>query len=120
MQAELEALEMVLGGASGRPPRSIGGSKVSSKLDVLGHVLDRVDALVIGGGMANTFLIAKAGFVGKSLVEQDLEAAASAIMAKAADRNVAIVMPSDAVVAKEFEPGALARTVPIERSPRTT
>ncbi len=87
MQAELEALEAALGGCSGRRPPPIGGAKVSSKLEVLGHVLDRVDVLIIGGGMANTFLNAKGVEVGKSLCEHDLADAAREIMAKARPRT---------------------------------
>ena len=79
---------------------------MSSKLDVLGHVLDRVDVLIIGGGMANTFLNAQGINVGKSLCEHDLADTAREIMAKAAAKNVAIMLPDDVVVAKEFKAGA--------------
>ena len=87
MQAELEALESALGGAQRPTAAVIGGAKVSSKLDVLGHVLDRVDVLIIGGGMANTFLNAQGTNVGKSLCEHDLAATAREIMAKAAGQE---------------------------------
>jgi phosphoglycerate kinase len=80
---------------------------------VLGHVLDRVDMVVIGGGMANTFLNAKGVAVGKSLCEHDLAGAAREILAKAEAKGVDIVLPTDGVVAKEFRPGAPARTVDI-------
>lgn len=113
MQAELAALESALGGAERPTAALIGGSKISSKLDVLGHVLDRVDLLVIGGGMANTFLNAQGVNIGKSLCEHDLAGTAREIMARAEARGVAILLPSDAVVAKEFKPGAAARTVPV-------
>ncbi len=113
MQAELEALEGALGGAQRPTAALIGGAKVSSKLAVLGHVLDRVDVLVIGGGMANTFLNAKGVNVGKSLCERDLADTAREIMAKADAKNVRIVLPEDGVVATKFEEGAAARTVPI-------
>ena len=113
MQAELEALEGALGGAQRPTAALIGGAKVSSKLAVLGHVLDRVDVLVIGGGMANTFLNAKGVNVGKSLCERDLADTAREIMAKAEPRTSAIVLPEDGVVATKFEEGAAARTVPI-------
>jgi phosphoglycerate kinase len=113
MQAELEALEAALGGADRPTAALIGGAKVSSKLDVLGHVLDRVDAVVIGGGMANTFLNAKGVAVGKSLCEHDLADAAREILAQAEAKGVDIVLPVDGVVAKEFRAGAAARTVDI-------
>jgi phosphoglycerate kinase len=114
MQAELEALESALGGAKRPTAAVIGGAKVSSKLDVLGHVVERVDVLVIGGGMANTFLNAQGTNVGKSLCERDLAPTAREIMAKAAGRNVAIVLPTDVVVATEFKAGAQTRTVPAD------
>jgi len=114
MQAELEALESALGGAKRPTAAVIGGAKVSSKLDVLGHVIERVDVLVIGGGMANTFLNAQGTNVGKSLCEHDLAPTAREIMAKAAGRNVAIVLPTDVVVATEFKAGAQTRTVPAD------
>ena len=111
MQAELEALQAALGGAERPTAAVIGGAKVSSKLEVLGHVLERVDVLIIGGGMANTFLNAQGTNVGKSLCEHDLAATAREIMAKAEARNVAILLPDDVVVATEFKPGAQTRTV---------
>ncbi len=111
MQAELEALGAALGGAERPTAAVIGGAKVSSKLDVLGHVMERVDLLIIGGGMANTFLNAQGVEVGKSLCEHDLAPTAREILAKAEARKVAILLPADVVVAKEFKPGAQARTV---------
>lgn len=114
MQAELEALQSALGGAERPTAAVIGGAKVSSKLDVLGHVMERVDLLIIGGGMANTFLNAQGTNVGKSLCEHDLAATAREIMAKAEARNVAILLPEDVVVATEFKPGAQTRTVPAD------
>ena len=114
MQAELEALEAALGGSQRPTAAVIGGAKVSSKLDVLGHVLDRVDVLIIGGGMANTFLNAQGRNVGKSLCEHDLAATAREILVNAENRNVAIVLPDDVVVATEFKSGARTRTVPVD------
>jgi phosphoglycerate kinase len=114
MQAELEALQSALGGSDHPTAALIGGAKVSSKLDVLGHVLDRVDLLIIGGGMANTFLNAKGVGVGKSLAEKDLAGAAREIMAKAEAKGVAILLPVDAVVAKEFKEHTASRTIAID------
>jgi phosphoglycerate kinase len=113
MQAELEALEGALGGARRPTAALIGGAKVSGKLDVLGHVLDRVDVLVIGGGMANTFLNAKGVNVGRSLCERDLADTAREIVAKAEAKGVRIVLPEDAVVAERLQEGAETRTVPV-------
>ena len=83
----------------------VGGAKVSSKLDLLGNLVTKVDALVIGGGMANTFLHAQGVGVGKSLAERDLADTALAILAKAEKANCAIILPVDAVVAYHFEAG---------------
>jgi phosphoglycerate kinase len=113
MQAELEALEAALGGSQRPTAALIGGAKVSSKLEVLGHVLDRVDVLIIGGGMANTFLNAKGVKVGKSLCEHDLADNAREIMVKAQAKNVRIILPDDAVVAAKFEENAATRTIPV-------
>jgi phosphoglycerate kinase len=114
MQAELEALEAALGGADRPTAALVGGAKVSTKLDVLGNMLDKVDVLIIGGGMANTFLNAKGVDVGKSLCERDLADTARAIMTKAEAKKVEILLPVDAVVAKEFRAGALCRTVKLD------
>ena len=106
MQAEIEALEEALGGAARPAAALIGGAKVSSKLDVLGLILDRVDILIIGGGMANTFLHAQGKPIGKSLAEKDMADTARAIMDKAAKKNVKVLLPEDGVVAEEFKAGA--------------
>lgn len=113
MQAELEALTAALGGAERPAAALIGGAKVSSKLDVIGHVLDRIDVLVIGGGMANTFLNAQGVRIGMSLCERDLADTARRIMAQAVERRVEVVLPVDAVVARELREGAATRTVDI-------
>ncbi|MDF1586707.1 phosphoglycerate kinase [Marinimicrococcus flavescens] len=114
MQAELEALEHALGGAARPAAALVGGAKVSTKLEVLGTLLDRVDALIIGGGMANTFMHAEGLDVGKSLHEPGLAEQARAIVAMAAEKNVDIILPIDAVVATEFRENAASRTVAIE------
>ncbi|MGI2031194.1 phosphoglycerate kinase [Rhizobium panacihumi] len=117
MQAELEALEKGLG-APVRPTVAIvGGAKVSTKIDLLQNLVKKVDALVIGGGMANTFIAAKGIDVGKSLCEHDLGETAKAIMAEAEKAGCAIVLPVDAVVAREFKANAANETVAIDAIP---
>ena len=113
MQAELEALTAALGGGERPAAALIGGAKVSSKLEVIGHVLDRIDVLVIGGGMANTFLNANGVGVGKSLCERDLADTAREIMKQAEAKKVRIVLPADAVVAPTLEENIPTRTVGI-------
>jgi phosphoglycerate kinase len=117
MQAELEALEKGLG-APVRPTVAIvGGAKVSTKIDLLQNLVKKVDALVIGGGMANTFIAAKGINVGKSLCEHDLGETAKAIMAEAESAGCAIVLPVDAVVAREFKANAANEIVAIDAIP---
>ena len=117
MQAEIEALE----GALGSPKRPlvavIGGAKVSSKIDILENLTAKVDALVIGGGMANTFLVAKGTAVGRSLAEPDLADTVRRIVAAADKAGCTIVLPHDVVVAPEFKAGAPATTVPVDAVP---
>jgi len=117
MQAELEAL----GSALGEPVRPVlavvGGAKVSSKIDLLENLVSKVDMLVIGGGMANTFLAAKGVDVGKSLCEHDLADTARKIMVAAEAANCEIVLPDDAIVAKEFKAGADNETVSLDAIP---
>ncbi len=102
MQAELEALSKALEAPKRPLVAIVGGAKVSTKLDLLGNLVARVDALVIGGGMANTFLHAQGVSVGKSLCEKDLADTARAIMAKAIETRCAIILPVDAIVAFHF------------------
>ncbi|MCL4144987.1 UNVERIFIED_CONTAM: hypothetical protein GTU68_055253 [Idotea baltica] len=117
MQAELEALGSALG-APVRPVLAVvGGAKVSSKIDLLENLVTRVDMLVIGGGMANTFLAAKGINVGKSLCEHDLAETAKTIMAAADKAGCEIVLPVDAVVAREFKAGAANETVSLDAIP---
>nr|WP_325263044.1 phosphoglycerate kinase [uncultured Rhizobium sp.] len=117
MQAELEALEKGLG-APARPVVAIvGGAKVSSKIDLLQNLVKKVDALVIGGGMANTFIAAQGIDVGKSLCEHDLADTARAIMAEAEASGCTIVLPSDGVLAREFKANAANETVAIDAIP---
>lgn len=115
MQAELEALEAALGKPKHPVVAVVGGAKVSSKIDLLANLIEKVDALVIGGGMANTFLAARGVNVGKSLCEPDLAETARQIMTQAVASNTAIILPTDAVVAKAFEAGAENRTVTLDQ-----
>jgi phosphoglycerate kinase len=103
MQAELEALDKALGKPQRPVMAIVGGAKVSTKLDLLGNLVSKVDVLVIGGGMANTFLAARGLSVGKSLCEHDLVAIAREIEAKAQAAGCTIMLPVDALAAKEFK-----------------
>jgi phosphoglycerate kinase len=103
MQAELEALEKALGKPVKPVAAVVGGAKVSSKLDVLKHLVSKVDHLIIGGGMANTFLAARGVDVGKSLCEHDLKATAEEILDNADKAGCNVHLPYDVVVAKEFQ-----------------
>lgn len=102
MEAELDALDKALGNPEPPVAAVVGGAKVSTKLDVLKHLVDKVDHLIIGGGMANTFLAARGVSVGKSLCEHDLTGTADEIFAAAEAANCTIHLPYDVVVAKEF------------------
>ena len=102
MEAELVALEKALGAPEKPVAAVVGGAKVSTKLDVLKHLVSRVDHLIIGGGMANTFLAARGVDVGKSLCEHDLTDTADAILEAADAAGCTVHLPYDVVVAKEF------------------
>jgi phosphoglycerate kinase len=117
MQAELEALEAALGNPQRPVVAVVGGAKVSTKLDLLGNLVAKVDHLVIGGGMANTFLAAQGIDVGKSLCEHDLADTAREILAKAEAAGCEIVLPSDVVTAREFKAGAENEVVPANACP---
>lgn len=117
MQAELEALSSALGDPKRPVLAVVGGAKVSSKIDLLENLVSKVDLLVIGGGMANTFLAAKGVNVGKSLCEHDLADTAKRIMSAAEAANCEIVLPADAVVAREFKAGAENETVSLDAIP---
>src|SRR5690606_2523134 len=114
MQAELEALEKGLGNPKRPVVAIVGGAKVSTKIDLLQNLVKKVDALVIGGGMANTFLAAQGIDVGKSLCEHDLAETARSIMAEAKASGCSIVLPLDGIVAREFKAGAARYVVAIE------
>jgi phosphoglycerate kinase len=102
MEAELKALERALGNPERPVAAVVGGAKVSSKLAVLGHLVGKVDHLIIGGGMANTFLAARGINIGKSLCEHDLTGEANTIFERAGEAGCTIHLPYDVVVAKEF------------------
>jgi len=113
MQAELEALKKALEQPQRPVAAIVGGAKISTKLDLLGNLLRKVDVLIIGGAMANTFLLALNKPVGKSLVERDLVPTAQEILAKAEADKREILLPVDAVVARKFEAHAPSRVVDV-------
>lgn len=117
MEAELTALDAALG--TPKPPVAavVGGAKVSSKLDLLGNLVGKVQHLIIGGGMANTFLAAQGVDVAKSLCEHDLLDTARDIVAKAEASGCAILLPRDVVVAQEFRADPPVQTVKAEDVP---
>ncbi len=117
MEAELKALEAALGTPERPVVAVVGGAKVSTKLDLLGNLVGKVNHLVIGGGMANTFLVAKGVEVGTSLAERDMADTAREILDKAAAANCTIHLPTDIVVAREFKAGAAAQTLPVDACP---
>jgi len=117
MQKELEALAKALASPERPVITVVGGAKVSTKLDLLGNLIEKVDQIVIGGGMANTFLAAKGIDIGKSLCEHDLGDTAREILAKAEACGCEIVLPSDVVVAREFKVGADNEVVAADACP---
>ncbi len=117
MQRELEALSLALENPERPVAAVVGGAKISTKLDLLGNMIGRVQLLVVGGAMANTFLAAQGVGVGKSLQEPDMHATARDIMARAQASGCEIVLPVDAVVATEFRAGAASRVVPVGEVP---
>ena len=117
MQAELEALDKALGNPKRPVCAVVGGAKVSTKLDLLGNLVGKVGKLIIGGGMANTFLQAQGIEIGKSLAEKDLAGTAREIMAKAKAANCEILLPIDVVVAGEFKAGAPSQVVDAKACP---
>ncbi len=117
MQAELEALTVALESPKKPVMAIVGGAKISTKLDVLKHLVDKVDMLVIGGGMANTFLNAQGINVARSLCEKDLADTARDILAHAKAKKCEVLLPVDAVVASEFKEGAHADVCDIHSVP---
>ena len=114
MKAELEALHKAFETPEHPVAAIVGGAKISTKLDLLGHLLAKVEILIIGGGMANTFLAAQGKPIGKSLCESDLVPNARDILAKAKSLHREIVLPVDAVVAQKFEAHAPTRVVSVD------
>jgi phosphoglycerate kinase len=117
MQTELEHLVAALDSPRHPVAAVVGGAKVSSKLDLLGNLVRKVDVLIIGGGMANTFLHARGIEVGRSLCERDLAATAQAILETAAEADCEVLLPHDALIAETLEAGTASRTVSIEQVP---
>ena len=117
MQAELSALEAALGNPARPVAAVVGGAKVSTKLDLLGNLVTRVDHLIIGGGMANTFLAAQGIPVGKSLAEHEMADTALEILEKAKAAGCAVHLPKDIVVAREFAAMAANETLPVTACP---
>ncbi|WP_292292694.1 phosphoglycerate kinase [Marivita sp.] len=117
MEAELRALEKALGDPVRPVVAVVGGAKVSTKLDLLSNLVEKVDMLIIGGGMANTFLAAQGIDVGKSLCEHDLADTAREIADKAVATGCELLLPRDVVVAREFKEGAESETVKTEDCP---
>jgi phosphoglycerate kinase len=119
MQAELAALEAALGNPARPVMAIVAGSKVSTKLDLLSNLVAKVDVLVIGGAMANTFLAAQGHDVGKSLQEKDLHETALKILAIAKEQGCEIVLPVDLVVSEVFAANPPTRVVGVDAVPAT-
>lgn len=118
MEAELRALNAALGDPERPVVAVVGGAKVSTKLDLLGNLAGRVDHLVIGGGMANTFLVAQGIEVGTSLAERDMAETARDILTRAREAGCSIHLPVDVVVARAFAAGAAHEVVPVAACPK--
>ncbi|MEE8223044.1 MAG: phosphoglycerate kinase [Alphaproteobacteria bacterium] len=117
MAAELDALTQSLESPQHPVAAVVGGAKISTKMAVLGHLVERVDLMIIGGAMANTFLHAQGFDVGKSLCEHDMADAAKSIMAKGIEAGCEVALPLDAVVARDFAEGAESETVLLDAIP---
>ena len=118
MQEEITALSKVLAEPIRPLTAIVGGAKVSTKLELLGHLVEKVDHLIIGGAMANTFLAAQGVAVGTSLMEKDMLGTASAILAKAQAKGCTIVLPIDVVVADTLAPGTACKVVACDAIPK--
>ena len=118
MQAELDHLQAALEDPKRPVMAIVGGAKVSTKLDLLGNLVGKVDVLVIGGGMANTFLFAQGAEIGKSLAEREMADTARDILKKAAAKKCKVLLPADAVVAAEFKANPPVATVAAKAVPQ--
>ncbi len=117
MQQEIEALSKALEHPKRPVAAVIGGAKISTKLELLGNLIEKVDVMILGGGMANTFMAAQGTPIGKSLCEHDMLDTAREIMAKAEAANCEIMLPIDGAIAKEFKEGVDPVTAPVELIP---
>lgn len=117
MQAELEALTAALEKPERPVMAIVGGAKISTKLQLIGHLAKRVDRLVIGGGMANTFLAAQGNGIGRSISEPDMLKTALDVLAEASRDGCSVMLPIDAVIAREFKAHAAHETVPVTAVP---
>jgi phosphoglycerate kinase len=117
MQAELEALDAALGNPQRPVAAIVGGAKVSTKLELLGNLVTKVNVLIIGGAMANTFLAAQGKAVGKSLQEAEMHETARTILTQATQAGCEVMLPVDAVVATEFKPNPPTQTVSVDAVP---
>ena len=117
MAAELKALEAALGSPARPVVAVVGGAKVSTKIELLANLVTKVDHLVIGGGMANTFLVAEGIEVGRSLAEREMAETAREIRHRAQKAGCQIHLPVDVVVAREFKAGAESQTVGVMKCP---
>ena len=120
MQAELEALDAALGNPQRPLAAIVGGAKVSTKLELLGNLVGKVDVLIIGGAMANTFLAALGKGVGKSLQEAEMHGIARDILAQAKNSGCEVILPVDAVVSTQFAPNPPVQTVSVDAVPAGT
>jgi len=117
MEREIEMLSKLLEDPERPFAAVLGGAKVSDKLKVLGHLLTKVDLLLVGGGMANTFLLAQGRSVGKSLAEHDRVEDARRVLASAEQQGIPVVLPTDVIIAKEVTRGTEYKVVPVEKVP---
>ncbi len=117
MQKEIEALSKALDSPKHPVMAVIGGAKISTKLELLGNLIEKVDVMILGGGMANTFMAAQGTPIGKSLCEHDMLDTAKKIMADAEAANCEILLPIDGAIAKEFKEGVDPISAPVEMIP---
>lgn len=117
MTREIDALRRVLDKPEKPTVAVVGGAKVSTKIPILTHLVEKVDKLIVGGGMANTFLQSMGVMTGQSLAEPDLHYKSREIMSVAKTHGCEIILPIDAVIAREFREGAASETVPIHKVP---